>query len=72
MDRNLQKQVTFNEKLNKLLEEIQKKKPLNYDIVFTKNNEFNKHNTLLEVKFKVLSMEEKDTDLWWDAIQDIV
>ncbi len=41
MDRNLQKQTTFNEKLNKLLEETQKKKPFNYDIVFT-NNEFKK------------------------------
>ncbi len=40
--RNLQKQMAFNEKLNKLLEEIQKKKPFNYDIVFTKNNEFKK------------------------------
>ncbi len=37
-----------------------------------KNNEFKKQNTLLQVKLKVLSMEEKDVDLWWDAIQDIV
>jgi hypothetical protein len=24
------------------------------------------------VKFKALSMEEKNANLWWDAIQDIV
>ncbi len=45
MDRNLQKQMAFNEKLNKLLEETQKKKPFNYDIVFGEfgeNGEFNK------------------------------
>jgi hypothetical protein len=52
--------------LNKLLKENQKKNPFNYDIVFTENNEFKKHNTLLHVKFKALSMEEKDVDLWWD------
>jgi hypothetical protein len=34
--------VAFNENLIKLLEEIQKKKPFNYDTVFTKNNEFKK------------------------------
>ncbi len=67
--KNLQKQMAFNENLNKLLEEIQKKKPFNYDIVFTKNNEFKKQNILLQVKFKALSMEEKDVDLWWDAVQ---
>jgi hypothetical protein len=39
--------MAFNEKLNKLLEEIQKKKPYNYDITFTKNSEFKKQNTLL-------------------------
>jgi hypothetical protein len=54
--------------LQKLLEETQKVKPFNYGIVFKENNEFNKHNTLLQVKFKVLSMEEKDVDLWWDVI----
>jgi hypothetical protein len=42
MDRNLQKQMVFNEKLNKLLEATQKKKPFNYDIVFRKNSEFGK------------------------------
>ncbi len=71
MDRNLQKQMAFNEKLNKILEEIQKKKPFNYDIVFRENNEFKKHNILLQVKLKALSMEERDANLWWDAIQDI-
>ncbi len=39
MDRNLKKQMAFNEKLNKLLEETQNKKPFNYDIVFGENNE---------------------------------
>ncbi len=34
MDKKLQKQIAFNEKLNKLLKEIQKKKPFNYDIIF--------------------------------------
>jgi hypothetical protein len=42
MDKTLQKQMAFNEKLNNLLEEIQKKKPFNYDIVFGKNSEFKK------------------------------
>jgi hypothetical protein len=31
--------MAFNEKLNKLLEETQNKKPFNYDIVFGENNE---------------------------------
>jgi hypothetical protein len=39
--------MAFNEKLNKLPEEIQKKKTFNYDIVFNKNSELWKHNTLL-------------------------
>ncbi len=39
--------MAFNEKLNKLLDEIQKKKTFNYDIVFIENNEFKKQNTLL-------------------------
>jgi hypothetical protein len=64
--------MAFNEKLNKLLEETQKKKPFNYDIVFGENSEFKKHNILLQVKFKALSMEEKDVNLWWHAIKDIV
>jgi hypothetical protein len=36
MDINLQKEIAFNEKLNKLLEETQKKKPFNYDFFFGK------------------------------------
>jgi hypothetical protein len=63
--------VAFNEKLNKILKEIQKKKLFNYDIVFGKNSEFMKHNILLQVKLKALSMEEKDANLWWDVVQDI-
>jgi hypothetical protein len=35
-------QLAFNEKLNNFLKETQKTKPCNYDIVFTKNNEFKK------------------------------
>ncbi len=72
MDINLQKQIAFIEKLSKLLEETNTKKPFNYDIVFGKNNELWKQNTLLQVKFKALSMEEKDVDLWWDVVQDII
>ncbi len=34
MDKNLKKQMAFNKKLNKLLEETQQKKPFNRDIVF--------------------------------------
>jgi hypothetical protein len=60
--------MAFNEKLNKLLEDIQKKKPFNYDIVFGENNEFRKQNILLQVKLKALSMEKKDVDLWWDVV----
>jgi hypothetical protein len=60
--------MAFNEKLNKLLKEIQKTKPFNYDIVFGENSEFKKHSTLLQVKLKALSMKEKDANLWWDAI----
>ncbi len=63
--------MAFNEKLNKLLEEIQKKKCFNYDIVFREKNEFGKQNTLSQVKFKALLMEEKDANLWWDVVQDI-
>ncbi len=66
MDKNLQKHMALNEKLNKLLEETQKKKPFN--IVFGENNEFKKYNTLLQIKLKALSMEEKDADLWWDVV----
>ncbi len=45
MDRNLHKQMAFNENLNKLMEETQEK-PFNYDIVFGENSEFRKQNTL--------------------------
>jgi ribosome biogenesis protein Nip4 len=38
MDKNLQKQMTFNEKLTKLFEKIEEKKPFNYDIIFGKNS----------------------------------
>ncbi len=42
-------------------------------IVFSeKKNEFKKQHTLLQVKLKALSMEEKYVDLWWDVVQDIV
>ncbi len=64
--------MAFNEKLQKLLGEAHKVKPFNYDSVFTKNNEYKKQNTSLQVKLKTLSMEEKYADLWWDAMQDIV
>ncbi len=72
MDINLQKQMTFNEELNKPLKETKKEKIFKYDNIFIENDEFKKHNILLQVKFKALSMEEKDVDLWWDAVQDIV
>jgi hypothetical protein len=64
--------MTFNEKLNKLLKETKKEKIFNYDSIFIENDEFKKHNILLQVKLKALSMEEKDVDLWWDAVQNIV
>jgi hypothetical protein len=46
----------------------QKTKPFIYGIVFRDNTTFRKQNTLLQVKLKALSMEEKDVDLWWDLI----
>jgi len=55
--------MAFNEKLNKLLEETWRVKPFNYDNVFTKNNEYKKQNTLLQVKLKALSRGEKNADL---------
>ncbi len=64
--------MAFNEKLNKLMEEIQKKKPCNYDIVFGENSELHNYNTLLQVKFKALSIDEKDANLWWDAVHEII
>jgi hypothetical protein len=72
MDINLQKQMAFNEKLHELLEETRRVKPFNYESVFIENNEFKKQNTLLQVKLKALSMQEKNANLWWDAIHDIV
>ncbi len=36
MEKNLQRQMAFNEKLNKLLKEIQNKKPFSYDILWRK------------------------------------
>jgi hypothetical protein len=72
MDKNSQKQMDFNEKLHKLLEETQRVKPSNYDSVFTKNNEYKKHNILFQVKLKALSMEEIDTKIWWDVVYDII
>jgi hypothetical protein len=62
------KQITFNEKLHKLLEETKKVKPFNFDSVFIENNEFKKKNILRKIKLKALLMEEKDVDLWWDVI----
>jgi hypothetical protein len=59
MDRILQKQMAFNEKLNKLLEETQKKKPFNYDIVFGENSELQKQNILFHVKLKTYQSRKK-------------
>ncbi len=36
MEKNLQRKMAFNEKLNKLLKEIQKKKPFSYDTFWRK------------------------------------
>ncbi len=72
MDQKLQKQMAFNEKLHKLLEEMERIKPFNYDSVFIDNNEYKKHNTLLQIRLKALSTEDKDVDIWWDAIHDLV
>jgi hypothetical protein len=58
--------------LQKLLDETQKVKPLNYDSVLRKNSELKKQNTLLYVKFNAFSMEEKDANFWWDGVQDVV
>jgi hypothetical protein len=54
------------------MEEAQGVKPFNYDSVFRENNELKKQHTLLLVKLKALSMEEKDAYMWWDVMQDIV
>jgi hypothetical protein len=42
MDKKLQKQMIFNKRLQKVLEEAQGIKSFNYDNVFKKNNELNK------------------------------
>ncbi len=65
---SLRKLMAFNEKLNKVMEEIQKEKLFNYANVFGINGECNKHIILFQIKSKALSMEEKDTNLWWDVI----
>ncbi len=61
---NLQRQMAFNEKLQKILKEAQGIKPLNYDNVFKEKNELKKQHTLFQIKLKALTMEEKDGDLW--------
>ncbi len=35
-------------------------------------NELKKRHNLLQVKFKALTMKEKDTYVWWDLVQDII
>jgi ABC-type phosphate transport system auxiliary subunit len=35
-------------------------------------NELKKQHNLLQVKLEALAMEEKDADVWWDAMQNIV
>ncbi len=64
--------MAFSEKLQKFLEEAQGVKPFNYDNVIRKNSEFKKQHTLFQVKFKALSMQEKDVDLCQDVVQDVV
>jgi hypothetical protein len=59
-------------KLQIFLEEAQGIKPLNYDSVLKEKNEFRKQHNLLEVKLNALTMEEKDANLWWDAVHNIV
>ncbi len=68
MDKDLQMQLAFNEKLNNFLEETQKTKPFIYYTIFIEKNEFNKQNTLFQVKLKALLMEEKYANLWWDVV----
>jgi len=29
-------------------------------------------NSIISIIFKALTIEEKDADLWWDVVQDIV
>ncbi len=42
MDKNLQKQMVFNENLQKVLKETHGIKPFNYDSVFKEKNELKK------------------------------
>jgi hypothetical protein len=72
MDRNLQKQMAFNEKLNNSFEGNSKEKTFQLSCFLHRKCKFKKHNTLLHINLKALSMEEKDVDLWWDVVQDIV
>ncbi len=72
MDRNLQMQMVANERLQHVLEQAKGIKPFNYDNVFRDNNELKNQHSLVKVKFKALTMKEKDADLWWDVVQDIV
>jgi hypothetical protein len=51
MDKNLQRQIAFNERLEKVFEAAQGIKPFNYDNVFKENNELKKQqHSLLHVK----------------------
>ncbi len=72
MDKKLQKQMVFNKRLKKILEEAKGIKSFDYDNVLKKNNELKKQYSLLQVKFKALTMKKKDAYLWWDLVQDIV
>jgi hypothetical protein len=54
--------------LHQVLKHAKGIKPFNYDNVFRENNELKKQDNLLKVKLKALTMEEKDVDLWWDAL----
>jgi hypothetical protein len=64
--------MVFNKRLQKVLKEAQRIKSFDYDNVLKKNNELKKQHSLLQLKFKALTMKEKDADLWWDLVQDIV
>jgi hypothetical protein len=47
MDKTLQRQMVFNEKLQKLLEKAQGIKPFNYNNVFREKNKLKKQHILL-------------------------
>jgi hypothetical protein len=68
MDKNLQKQNVVNERLQQVLKQAKGIKPFNFDNVIRENNELKKQHSLLKVKLKALTMEEKDANLWWDAL----